>query len=1428
MRSGRCGSLSRWALGCLLALAGCSNGPDKKAPPPDTWENVCIDMDGDGHGFQCQAGEDCDDSNANIFEGCFACGRPAEGCACEDDTPPVDCTLPKEITANGGLLCKTGTRYCRDGKWSGCEGIKSFEAPPPSHLLNTAVIDSDAAAEKCDFCHPDCYRLDDPVSPVGEAGPPGSTIQYRPDGGGITLSQYVNDAALPNPGDDLDPIPPCNPALDTDCDGVPNALDPYPAAKPFVTSYATIFMDLPAGTAESTTRQLKFTINTADVYFLIDMTGSMSEERTVLFNSLTSGNFLDNPATPENETPDGGCVVDSDAGLDAGANNYLMDAGITGNIACRIKNSGFGLGWYREIPFQASDNYGIRYSYPDFEAYEHRQDISTNVTATANALNLLYTRGNRNWAESATVALQAVATGQQIYMGWDRPGIPTKTCASGRYGYPCFRNEAIPIVVLITDAPMMNGPVPDAGNLGNENSNYPTSGANLQPVNYLDGGLRYMARSSDSTYYPVSGNESFDNAHDAGVIDNSFKTYTGDTRGMAANIHARNLGIVCPGGEWPADAGSDASPGYPDAVFKFKVDTAKTLTVSTRGTRHSPTLAIVPASAANNAPTLVDATSSNNHNFSSLRPLGTFPTNVNIEISGNTAPATYDTGNYPTYAMRDCFRGTGGTTTAPDAVYSFTAGASGPVTFAADGAGFEAVLALYDALPTSSEHTVVNTPVGSTNDKFWDTGSVVPNATTPAATAASPGVVNGRSIWMKGGDTGVTALNNYATAFYTGVVGDSTCNNVTGATRDVVFDFVVNGTTNRTIAFETTLDNDSTAAAAFDHVIALQTRPTTSGGTLTSPAAACNMDFYGTRRSAFSRVLAPGTYSLMLRGERYTTCCGGGTVTADDKGKYGLIITDTAVQPRACHNESVAASFTANLTAGTTYYLVMRGRSTSSGGGRGQYTIRINNAGGACAFDNTSYVGSSGDLDYNPHQAEVTQNFAVGEYYAVVKGNSNNPNWDPDPPASDTARGWYQITMGDPTLATNNQTASMPGWGNADAGVLAELTSRRIRVINVTSTITASGAGCPDGGTCAAGAANQNQALKDQANIISNLTGAKGPPIDGGLPDSGTPLRFDISNNGSGMGFAIVDAINKLANNLKMDVALRLVPQPDNPTAPRTFVFKGRAVDNGISDRCDGIRDSDGDGVFETHTGCIPGSEPRFEMTFTNPPASTGQNVLPNPAPLPDGGIKGGYDMRVEVVGDDRFVVDSVPVYILPDDAGIDPPLQLYNPTGYYYQDVSATGCMGNERPDWQSLYWAGTIPTGTSLNFRMCAGQTAAELAACVAANDWELIANVTGGQQCVAASECMNGYCTSTGRCEFPTRPGCSSSADCGNWGSCVANACVWSRNPIDMKPAVAAGFNGMKHVRLQVQLNATTSRVEAPAITSLRLDYLCAPGE
>src|SRR5688500_15215665 len=115
------GSRLKWVLyiGCLtpvlLLSAACSEYEVKETTG---WRGVCIDTDGDGFGFQCDPGDDCDDQNSQIHEGCGRCDKPNEGCECPSGGAPISCSLPYELTRGGGLLCREGMRYCRDDRWT--------------------------------------------------------------------------------------------------------------------------------------------------------------------------------------------------------------------------------------------------------------------------------------------------------------------------------------------------------------------------------------------------------------------------------------------------------------------------------------------------------------------------------------------------------------------------------------------------------------------------------------------------------------------------------------------------------------------------------------------------------------------------------------------------------------------------------------------------------------------------------------------------------------------------------------------------------------------------------------------------------------------------------------------------------------------------------------------------------------------------------------------------------------------------------------------------------------------------------------------------------------------------------------------------------------------------------------------------------------
>jgi len=190
------------------------------------------------------------------------------------------------------------------------------------------------------------------------------------------------------------------------------------------------FVILPFG-GDPVVRTLTFgtTLRKADVFFMMDRTGSMSGEASNLKSGLSSL-----VTTIQATIPDVG----------VGAGGY---AGF-GGLACSTM---FGIpvcvdGPDGDLPFELE---GV---------------ISTNpaeMQASVNALNA--DMGGANWA-SSTEALYQAATGAG--MGhW----VPPQSCPSipdedgHRFGYPCFRPGALPIIIPLTDTSSHNGPLTSSG-----------------------------------------------------------------------------------------------------------------------------------------------------------------------------------------------------------------------------------------------------------------------------------------------------------------------------------------------------------------------------------------------------------------------------------------------------------------------------------------------------------------------------------------------------------------------------------------------------------------------------------------------------------------------------------------------------------------------------------------------------------------------------------------------------------------------------------------------------------------------------------------------------------------------------------------------------------------------------------------------------
>lgn len=150
-------------------------------------------------------------------------------------------------------------------------------------------------------------------------------------------------------------------------------------------------------------------IATADVLFLVDVTGSMMDEieqirvtlrdrivpqiaETIPDVQLSVAEFADFPVSPYGDET-------------------------------------------RDVPFQI------------------RQESTPDIDRVQTAVDRLMTRSGSDIPESHVEALYQSATG----LGIGR-FVPPRRCAAGTVGYPCFRNNGSRIILLFTDAAMHNGP----------------------------------------------------------------------------------------------------------------------------------------------------------------------------------------------------------------------------------------------------------------------------------------------------------------------------------------------------------------------------------------------------------------------------------------------------------------------------------------------------------------------------------------------------------------------------------------------------------------------------------------------------------------------------------------------------------------------------------------------------------------------------------------------------------------------------------------------------------------------------------------------------------------------------------------------------------------------------------------------------------
>lgn len=153
-------------------------------------------------------------------------------------------------------------------------------------------------------------------------------------------------------------------------------------------------------------------IQVADIFFLVDTTGSMYAEIDQIISRLST---------------------------------YIIP-----EIRTRVSDAAFGVGHFADF---AQDPYGAGSDV----AFDLLQVMTLDVPTAQAAVEALPRSDGGDMAESHVEALYQTVAGTGLGT-WIDP----HACPDG-VGAPCFRPGALPIIVLVTDAPMHNGPLAGVG-----------------------------------------------------------------------------------------------------------------------------------------------------------------------------------------------------------------------------------------------------------------------------------------------------------------------------------------------------------------------------------------------------------------------------------------------------------------------------------------------------------------------------------------------------------------------------------------------------------------------------------------------------------------------------------------------------------------------------------------------------------------------------------------------------------------------------------------------------------------------------------------------------------------------------------------------------------------------------------------------------
>jgi hypothetical protein len=285
---------------------------------------------------------------------------------------------------------------------------------------------------------------DDPCDGLADSDSDGTPDAYDTDSDNDGISD-AQEATY-----DVDGSSHCRVLIDCDGDGVIDIIEIAAGSDPespdSIPVDPALYFVLPYGAGEQT-KDFPFStgVSRADVYFLVDTTNTMQPTIDALTSSLDSQ------------------IIPGILNGDLGATPPIPP----------IDEAWIGVGAVRDVPWPP-------YGQAGDDIYQHRfivngmpvvGDVAAPVangptwSAPANVsaiLGSLTAAGGGDGPEGTSQALW-IAAANQPYAAttgglWSpAPPYPAQ-CAAGMLGVPCFRPDSLPVFVIITDAPLHNGP----------------------------------------------------------------------------------------------------------------------------------------------------------------------------------------------------------------------------------------------------------------------------------------------------------------------------------------------------------------------------------------------------------------------------------------------------------------------------------------------------------------------------------------------------------------------------------------------------------------------------------------------------------------------------------------------------------------------------------------------------------------------------------------------------------------------------------------------------------------------------------------------------------------------------------------------------------------------------------------------------------